>query len=369
MRSALPLGASVPFAAPSAPAYQPWVDPWADKRGLTAWERPPARLPPVPPVLPEYGANGWYYPGTVQNPELPPTPKDFRTRLREALSDENVRYYSGPGFYEAFKKLASLAQLLPGSGTVQSTHDASRGLEEAQAGNFGKAAGHYGVGTLNAALDWFPPAKLAIIGGTLARTFPWDRLPTAFKMEMAGRTPEEIWRATGLERAADSRWTFEISDKGFRLNPHAGQPTEWKGTTARLFEHYTHPGLQKAYPQLATIPSFLAIGPEYEKGYFGKEVGVIAPNLARATSIAMHELKHVIDKIERHPPGGSPQEFMLPGVTRYQARELYERLIGEAAARNAQRRLLMSQKKRRLIRPAETEDGGPREYQIDHYID
>src|SRR5262249_26133425 len=115
-----------------------------------------------------------------------PPPKDFRTWLRDALSDENVRYYAGPHVYDALLKLHALTQLLPGSGTVQSTQDASLAGEEAKAGNYGKAAAHLGLGTVNAALDWLPLAKLAIIGGTMAGTFPSNKLVTAIKMEAAG---------------------------------------------------------------------------------------------------------------------------------------------------------------------------------------
>ena len=59
-------------------------------------------------------------------------PTDFRTRLLEALSDKNLRYYAGPGFSEFIDKLAALVPLLPGSGTVQSMQDS------AQAGKDGR---------------------------------------------------------------------------------------------------------------------------------------------------------------------------------------------------------------------------------------
>jgi hypothetical protein len=167
--------------------------------------------------------------------------------LRDALSDQNVRYYAGPHLYEALLKLHALTQLLPGSGTVQATQDASLAGEEAKVGNYGKAAAHLGLGTVNAALDWLPPAKLAIIGGTMARTFPWNKLSTAMKMEAAGKSADDIWRATGLERAADERWTFEIPDKGYQVNPNAGERMgPGSLTVAPLYEHHAHPGMQEA---------------------------------------------------------------------------------------------------------------------------
>ena len=45
------------------------------------------------------------------------------------------------------------------------------------------------------------------------------------KMEAAGKSADEIWRVTGLERAADERWTFEIPDKGYQVNPNVGKQT------------------------------------------------------------------------------------------------------------------------------------------------
>ena len=129
--------------------------------------------PPRKPSPPFYGPRDVLMP--PPEPAAPEPPKDFRSWLRDALSDENTRYYLGPHLFEALRKLHALTQLLPGSGMVQSMQDSSRAGDEAQAGNYGKAASHVGIGTLNAALDWLPPAKLALIGGTMAKTFPWKK--------------------------------------------------------------------------------------------------------------------------------------------------------------------------------------------------
>jgi hypothetical protein len=318
-----------------------------------------------------------YGPGDVllprPEPAPPPPPRDFRTWLRDTLSDENVRYYAGPHLYEALLKLHALTQLLPGSGTVQATQDASLAGEEAKAGNYGKAAAHLGLGTLNAALDWLSAAKLALIGGTMARTFPWSQLPTAMKMEAAGKSADEIWRATGLERAADERWTFEIPDKGYQVNPNAGKRIGSESLMVTpLYEHHAHPGMQEAYPGLANWQSRLTINPlENPRGSTNinkSRLAVYAPNLQWARSIGIHELKHVIDWIEKHPPGGSPDQFMKLGKSEREANDLYHRLIGEVAARNAQQRLHMTDRMRSLWPPARTEDV-PRDRQINLYDD
>jgi hypothetical protein len=346
----------------------------------SGWGQKSAHLPQataIPNQLPAKPRPPLYGPGDVLLPapelEPPPPPKDLRTWLRDALSDENVRYYAGPHLYEALRKLHALTQLLPGSGTVQSTQDASFAGEEAKAGNYGKAAAHLGLGALNAALDWLPPAKLAIIAGTMAKTFPWGKLSTAMKMEAAGKSGEEIWRATGLERAADGRWTFEIPDKGYRINPNVGERTGPKSVTvAPLYEHHVHPGMQEAYPGLSNWQSRLRVDPveeRYGATNFGrKQVRVRAPNLEWARSIGIHELKHLIDWIEKHPPGGSPDQFIKLGIPERQAYDLYHRLIGEVAARNAQQRLHMDDRLRSVRPPQSTEDVA-RNRQINLYGD
>jgi hypothetical protein len=227
------------------------------------------------------------------------------------------------------------------------------------------------LGTLNGVLDWLPPAKLAIIAGMTAKTFPWGKLPTAMKMEAASKSAEEIWRATGLERAADGRWTFEIPDKGYQVRPNVGDRIESKSvTSAPLYEHHAHPGMQEAYPGLSNWKSRLSVDP-VEKRYGAtafrkKQLEVRAPDLESARSVGIHELKHLIDWIEKHPPGGSPGQFMKLGIPEQEAYDLYHRLVGEVAARNAQKRLDWGDIIRSLRRPSATEDV-PRDRQINLY--
>jgi hypothetical protein len=328
--------------------------------------------PPIRPSVPLSGADNGL-PSSSPEPALPKPPKDFRTWLLDALSDQNVRYYAGPHLYEALRKLHALTQLLPGSGTVQSTRDASQAREEAQAGNYGKAATHFGMGTVNAALDWLPPAKLAILGGMMARTFPWERLPTALEMEAAGKSAKKIWQEAGLERGAADNWKFEISDKGYRIRPRAGEPSMWEGVThAPLYEHHAHPGMREAYPDLADTQSFLRVRPrERRYGEFQPDYETLivqAPDLAGARNVGIHELQHLIDWLEKHPPGGSPRYFRDRGFSAQEASDRYWKLIGEVVARNAERRLRMPERLRR-IRPPSATESVPRHQQINLYDD
>src|SRR6516164_6888103 len=83
---AQPLGANAGFAsAPVESLYQPSTDQSSNEIGG------PSVQWPAPPRVPLSGPDGWYYP----EPTPPAPPDDFRTRLREALSDKNLRYYAG----------------------------------------------------------------------------------------------------------------------------------------------------------------------------------------------------------------------------------------------------------------------------------
>jgi hypothetical protein len=175
------MAANGPSSGPNLPhpmAFAQTVDPASTPRSepelgnTSAADTADQSLPQVP----FSGPGGVWVPRP--KPEPPPPPKDFWTKLEDALSEETTRYYLGPHLFDALRKVALLAKLaLPGSGTVQSSQDSLRASEEARAGNYGSAAAHSGMATLNAALDWLPPAKLALIGGTMARTFPRKKKP------------------------------------------------------------------------------------------------------------------------------------------------------------------------------------------------
>src|SRR5262245_2270602 len=274
------------------------------------------------PRVPLSGPDGWYYP----EPAPPAPPEDFRTRLREALSDKNLRYYAGPGFSEFIDKLAALVPLLPGSGTAQSMQYGAQAGKDLEAGNYGNAAVNLAAGVVNTGLDWLPAGKqLAILGGMAAKTFPWAKLKIAEAMEKAGKSIDEIWRATGLERGADKFWRFEISDRGYRVKPDVGVLDNEGFRVAPLYEQQVHPGMQAAYPNLAGAQSKIRIdprGPElgvFQPGSISVEVPTRSPIRSKST----HELQHMIGHLEGHARGGNPLEFLRPGISWQEARELY----------------------------------------------
>ena len=222
------------------------------------------------------------------------------------------------------------------------------------------------AGVVNAGLDWLPAGKqLAILGGVTAKTFPWAKLKIAEAMEKAGKSVDEIWRATGLERGADNFWRFEISDRGYRVKPNVGVLDNEGFRVAPLYEQQVHPGLQAAYPNLAGAQSKIRIDPRGpELGFFQPgSISVEAPIRSVIKSKSIHELQHMIDDLEGYALGGNLLEFMKPGISWREAYELYRRLAGEVAARNAKSRLYESELQRQRKSPLRTEDI-PRDRQI-----
>jgi len=354
-----PLGANAePASTQVEPVYQPTTASSSeDVGGASVPSSVPGASVPGPPV-----------PGAVPLAAPSAPPEDFRTRLRQALSDKNIRYYAGPGFSEFLDKLAGLIPFLPGSGTAQSMQHGAQAGKDFEAGNYGNAAANLAAGVVNTALDWLPAGKqLAILGGVTAKTFPWAKLKIAEAMEKAGKSVDEIWRATGLERGADNFWRFEISDRGYRVKPNVGVLDNEGFRVAPLYEQQVHPGMQAAYPNLAGALSKIRIDP------FGPTLGVFqrgsiaveAPIRSVIKSKSTHELQHMIGDLEGHARGGNLFEFMKPGNSWREAYELYRRLAGEVEARNAQSRLYESELQRQRKSPLRTEDKDiPRDQQI-----
>jgi Large polyvalent protein associated domain 23 len=262
-----------------------------------------------PPVSRDVDEPNRSYPSPTTPAAPPAPPTDFRARLLEALSDKNLRYYAGPGFSEFIDKLAALAPLLPGSGTAQSMQDSAQAGRDFEAGNYGRAAAHLGEGVANLGLDWLPYGKqLAILGGMAARTFPWAGLKLAEAMEKAGKSVNEIWRATGLERGADSLWRYEISDRGYRVKPYLGVLDNEGFRVAPLYEHQVHPGMQAAYPDLAGAKSKIRIHHSAREsgGFTPGSIEVEMPTRPTVKALSTHELQHMIGHLEGWARGGNP---------------------------------------------------------------
>jgi hypothetical protein len=353
-----------PAAAPDASARWPAASPtWLP---TAEWKAPeaaprlsfsgPDRAPTVEPSWDHLWPTGG------------PAPKTWHQQSLDALQtlDEGLWYVTPP---ELRPKVAAVLQFLrtiaPGSGTADSM-EAGRAAEDARRdGRYGAYAGNLAAGMFSAGSDWIPPLKAAaapiakalIVGGSAIS--PAKRLE-AEVMESAGKSVDEIWRKTRLERGPDRQWITEISDAGYRVVPI--------GRKKPLFEHHVHPAAMETFPELGQIESHLRIRPRMApEGRAGPGfVEVRAPDVEVAKRLGLEELTHTIDRHTRHPRGGSPLEFQ--NMTDYGARQHYLRQAGEVRADNALRRLLMTEEERAAIPPSRTQRI-PYDQQIVRYHD
>lgn len=218
------------------------------------------------------------------------------------------------------------------------------------------------------------PGNIGFAGmmiGPKARTWHTGRAQMAEAMETAGRTPEEIWKATGTLKGPDGIWRQEISDKGSTFNmiddlklkaqeykdmieakkallapDKSGQKDFWpkalteakrpvreeiaglKGDLSEMSRSprtqgvparwtLDHPELYAAYPQLADLPIVQNYKSGPEKGSLTSsgsrlyQMDVHDPTNPRST--ALHEMQHAIQGIEGMTPGANPMmAFQAP---------------------------------------------------------
>lgn len=88
------------------------------------------------------------------------------------------------------------------------------------------------------------------LAGEKALTADRLKLQQAQAMESEGKTPEEIWDATGWMKGKDEKWHFEIPD--VLEDIHFDRAEEGKQTTIGAI--YDNPKLYEAYPFLRDVP-------------------------------------------------------------------------------------------------------------------
>lgn len=290
--------------------------------------------------------------------------------------------------------------VIPGPGNALSAYDAyhsgkdaynalAEGRYKAAGGNallaglsaagavFGLPIGKFAKGAAAAGKD-----TLHIFAGPTAKTADHGALAKAREMQSSGATRAEINAATGWDLGTrDGVPRFEISDANARVaNPPNGN---------KLIDFYDHPELYKAYPDLAGV-SVSRLDPDLYPNVAGSyqrpspgntEEFLFGPSsLDEWSTNPLHEAQHAIqfresmagggnfgqfsheelsalrNQIESTPQGASelariPPEQQDASLGRW----LYQRLAGEVEARNAQRRVDMSDMERRATPSWETQ--------------
>ena len=144
------------------------------------------------------------------------------------------------------------------------------------------------------------------MAGENAKTAALDKLEQAKAMVEDGRTPEDIYKATGWFKGQDGKWRFEIPDnlEAITLDKLLNDKR------AKLGEIYDNPQLFEAYPDLKDVPVRIE---EIEKGFNGFAyadaitISASLKNDNEAKSTLVHEIQHLIQKREGFARGGGPE--------------------------------------------------------------
>jgi hypothetical protein len=246
-------------------------------------------------------------------------------------------------------------------GDVMAGYDA---IQAARQGNYGEAA-------LNAVgLLPFVPPMAGIFVGKGSKTWNKAMNDLAQDLEKRGMSPEKIWEVTGNFKSPDGQWRQEISDDAakFRTNfdaSIASKANQYKGgIEGPLGGMLTHQELYGAYPELlrtnrmtvTKLPDWLPSSAEsgmHSRTFSGKgKTDVRAKTEAGALDTTIHELQHAVQNFEQFPAGGTESMFGLGD----EAFQKYRLLAGEAEARAAAARRLMTERQRRVTFPLNSYD-------------
>ena len=244
--------------------------------------------------------------------------------------------------------------------------------------------------------------------GEKAKNADKAALNTAKEMEKNGADAETIRQKTGWFRGADGKWRWEIDDSGMEyrrdgdaqlLNePEYRRLQELTGKWAKSFEEngaplsaseeaemdelqetysdrvwdekyllrdfLKHDELFKEYPYLNRVSLVFDELGYGEKGFFDRRSNTIVLSdslIGTAEDTLIHEIQHVIQKIEGFTGGSSPKywdERMENGYSKRWASgeemmpsELYRNTAGEIEARDAAARRSLTAEERRGRKP------------------
>lgn len=155
------------------------------------------------------------------------------------------------------------------------------------------------------------PTKLNQVAGEHAITAPEGKLRTAASMEENGKSPEEIWKATGWMRGPDHKWRFEIPDNLDKIDFTPAKD----GKPHTLGEIYDNPALYEAYPELQgkwvhleSIQGTKDKLVQGSSGYVDDDGHIVIDEglpADEAKKVLVHEIQHVIQEREGFSGGGN----------------------------------------------------------------
>lgn len=140
----------------------------------------------------------------------------------------------------------------------------------------------------------------------------WEAVDRAERGEPVG-PDSQIRKDTGWFVAPDNRWRTEISDLPATLSEKFSKLEQ--GTKAKLGDLLEHPELFSHYPELRDIelsrdPAFMDIW-ESTQGWVNEKGGInITPYAEDALGTLLHEVQHVIQRLEGFSTGGNPETVL-----------------------------------------------------------
>ena len=187
---------------------------------------------------------------------------------------------------------------------------------------------------------------LGMFAGLKSNTADLGAHETAQAMETAGKSPEEILKATGWFKNPDEGWRYEISDANARMKLPMSEMLESKlfGPTKgnyKLSDVLEHPELYKAYPDVAEVPFTVREGfMDYRKGLQGwrGDNGIgLTPYVQDPLGTLLHEAQHEIQGKENWAQGGNANTVMeaIPHDTKLEmAKETIGKLSDKLASKS-----------------------------------
>jgi hypothetical protein len=152
--------------------------------------------------------------------------------------------------------------------------------------------------------------------------FRMINLSEAEKMEKSGYSPKDILKKTGWQKGADGEWKFEVTDNipflkdTVRLVKDILYKEKDTEVISQKANYFLPEELLASYPALKDITiEFNKFGDETEAYYDSKNKTIsvnIGVYIENTVSTLLHEVQHVIQKIEGFAKGGNVEMMRTP---------------------------------------------------------
>lgn len=266
---------------------------------------------------------------TARNKLIDLLPERVANTVRQI--DAAQRFYANPAVNLATRNAPTTKQVLERTPRATPKHEGAETMEDV-AGFVSPGTAYVG-GKLASLTKGMPVGNMFIGRGSPK----WDELMEleARRMELEGKSKEEIWRATGNVRGFEGKWKQEIPDNLAQIRDYKlGNPSK---TFGELFDNaknrysaqqsyvglddiLKHDKLKEAYPnffkkegsdlEVRLMPEGTPIT---EKGVYYPKQNAIAVNPAlspeEAKSTILHEIQHHIQQKEGFALGGSTKSY------------------------------------------------------------